>query len=249
MASDSPDGGTWGGVTPRSLGLDPALERTGFNRAGVLTRAAYDALVPPGWQAAALRGSAQSAVVLAAGGPTFFRAFCDSPEAAGDGDHPVDDFARRVVEAAIGPAGAAFYYWQRHGGAYADFVELARQAGLGAPGRLGLLLHPEFGPWLAIRTVVLLDARLSPSDATPLAPGHFCDGCPAPCASACPGGAVPAVGIDPVACLATRRVRSDCRVRCAARHACVLGGEGVAYDADAEEFFGRAALRDPGTVD
>jgi len=232
-----------GGVRPVRLGLDPALEANGFNVAGAVSIERYDGLVPPRWRAAVRRPGARHAIVLAAGGPEFFRAFRRSPEASGRSDHPVDDFARRIVDAAARPAGTASYYWQRHGGRYADFVELGRAAGLGSPGRLGLLLHPEYGPWLAIRAVVLWDRALELAPSAALAPGAFCAECPAPCAGACPGGALPSEGFDPVACLGTRRQRSDCAVRCAARHACVIGGE-HAYDPDGEEYFGRAALRE-----
>jgi hypothetical protein len=236
---------------PTELGLDPGLEAAGLGLAGVLSAAAHDARVPPAWRCAALLPGARSAVVLASGGRSLFRAFRAAPEARDGAADPLDRFVRRAVEGAVaalvaaGDASAAHFAFEERGGRFADFVALGLACGLGAPSRLGLLVHPRFGPWLGIRAV-LLTARPLPARGGGAPPGFApCEGCPAPCATACHGAAVaPAAGgrFEVSACARTRAVEPACALRCDARRACPLGAE-HAYDADAEAHHMRAAAR------
>jgi epoxyqueuosine reductase QueG len=143
----------------------------------------------------------------------------------------------RVAEQAAGalagpglPAVALLAHASRDG-AFADFVALGREAGLGVGGRLGMLLHPEYGPWVSLRAA-LLSARDLPPDA-PLAGFDPCTGCAAPCADACPGAAVPPEGFSVSRCAVARAREPACRLRCDARRACVVGPF-HAYDAAAE---------------
>ena len=133
---------------------------------------------------------------------------------------------------------AAGYYFEDRGG-FADFVGLAHAVGFGSPSRLGILIHPEYGPWLAIRALLFTERELDPTSPDPSF--QPCEGCPAPCASACPGQALAAPSFDLERCIATTRLEDACRVGCAARHACVLG-QGHAYDPDAEAHHRVAAL-------
>ncbi len=211
----------------------PLLDAAGLNVRGCLSAARYDERVPAAWRAARLCPGARSAVVVGNGGPAHFRAFRAAPEARGRRD-PLDRFTRRVVLEAAGAlaeGSVPLLYAERRGGRFADFVALGEAAGLGAPSRLGLLLHPEYGPWLAIRALVLTPLALP--ETRPLAGFAPCEGCPAPCAAACPGAAVPASGFDAGACARTRAALPACRARCAARNACVVGPE-HAYGPEAE---------------
>ena len=215
-----------------ALGLDAA----GFNVHGVLEPQTWDARVPPAWQCSALLPGARSALVLGAGARALFRAFERAPEFGCEPD-PLDAYTRRVVEAAVDRLGErdvrASAVWANEplGGRFADFVALGRACGLGAPSRLGLLLHPVYGPWVSLRAAVLCDLPLAP---TPALDGFDpCPGCPAPCASACHGSAVAPGGFDVAACAATRRREPACARRCDARRACVVGPE-HAYDPGAE---------------
>lgn len=228
-----------GSADLRALGLDPGLAEAGVNLAGVLTIGAYDERVPSGWRSAALLPSARSAVVLATGGPAFFRAFRESPDAQEPID-PLDRFLVRVVEAAVRaePAAVAGYYFERRGG-FADFMELARVCGLGVPSRLGILIHPEFGPWLAIRALILTERLLAATQGD--SGFEPCSGCPAPCAGACPGDALHAAVFDLPRCAAHSERDPACQLGCAARRACPVGAP-HRYDPDAEAHHRAAAL-------
>jgi hypothetical protein len=230
-------------ATPLHLARRLGLDAAGLGLLGAMAASRYDGLVPAAWRSLALLPGARSALVVASGGRALFAAYRASPEAALAAD-PLDAYTRRVVEAAadrLGGRSRALFAFERRGGAYADFVALGQAAGLGAPGRLGLLLHPEFGPWVSIRAVLLTDRTLA---ATGPIPGFApCTGCPAPCVSACRGGAVASGSgrFDVAACRGTRAVEPACRLRCDARHACVIGAD-HAYDAEAEAHHMRASL-------
>lgn len=235
--------------------LSEGLRQSGFNAFGVLARDCYDALVPRAWQAGSLLPGARAVLVLATGGPAFFRAF-ERARAAGDprfqpgARDPLDAFASdRLAEAAQlwsreGFETRAFCHGERRGTppAYADFVALGRACGLGTPSRLGLLLHPEFGPWMAIRGL-LVTTRPLPASAAIAGPGP-CHGCPAPCTAVCPVAAPGVSGFDALRCRRERGRSGDCRTRCGARHACIVGQE-YAYAADAEAHHMLAALELP----
>ncbi len=68
-------------------------------------------------------------------------------------------------------------------------------AGLGIFGRSQLLIHPQWGPWLHLRTVVT-EAALPPDAPITFSP---CEGC-ACCLSACPSGALSDAGFDRQLC-------------------------------------------------
>ena len=228
-------------LDPVAGGLGAFLRAAGFNALGILEASQYDALVPPPFRLGLLFPLGRSALVLGAGGRALFDAFERSPEAAFTRD-PLDAYTRRIADAcAAWPglgAARALFASERRSGVFADFVALGRAAGLGAPSRLGLLVHPEFGPWLSLRAVVLCERTLVP---TPELMGFApCEGCPAPCAEACHGEALAGAHFDTAACLAARLREPACKARCDARRACVFGRE-HAYRERAEAHHMRAA--------
>ena len=158
------------------------LDAAGLNLRAALPIATYDAAVPEPWRSAALLPSAGCAIVIASGGRALWDAFSRAPESSAIAD-PLDAYTRRVTEAAaaeLEPGARALFAFERRGGAYADFVELGRLAGLGAPSRLKLLLHPIYGPWMSLRAIVLARFEWNGGLATPLG-FDPCRDCPAPC--------------------------------------------------------------------
>ena len=161
------------------------LDDAGLNLRAALPIAGYDAAVPAAWRSARLLPRARTAIVVASGGRALWDAFSRAPEYGAAAD-PLDAYTRRVAEAAareLESAARAVFAFERRGGAYADFVELGRLAGVGTPSRLRLLIHPLYGPWLSLRAVVLTRVEWDPSRSAPLA-FDPCRDCRAPCQAA-----------------------------------------------------------------
>jgi hypothetical protein len=213
--------------------LTRTLAPFGLNLIGVTTPAAYDALVPPGYRFGATFGGA--VVVVGNGGGRFWAAYRDhlaSHREHADLEHPLDAFTAHVMETHARPvaerlgARPELRLPFRPTSPPISFVHLAEAAGLGRRGLLGVLIHPEFGPWMALRGALLVDA-LPPAPR----PAAGFDPCPAcrdrPCVSACPGNAVAYPGgWDVPGCIDFRVARASdnpCRDRCHARMACVYG--------------------------
>jgi hypothetical protein len=207
----------------------------GLNLIAAIPADRYDSAVKPAARADAIDREARSIVVLANGGGDFwcaYRAFAEARPGWRARDNPLDDFTREVVERDIAPrvraasARCTTTYPFVGDAPTLNFVELGRIAGLGGPSIVGVLVNPIYGPWVAFRAALLIDAALdAPGDAAGFDP---CPGCiPRSCIAACPTGAVrhPA-GWDIVGCLTYRVEREpDCAPGCHARAACVLGPE------------------------
>src|SRR5262245_18235026 len=198
--------------------MEPLLERLrarlaqhGLNLVGTTEIATYDAVVPPAWLLSPRADDARTAVVIDNGGGAFWVAFhrhVAADPAAGRVADPLDAFTRHVVGDAIAPLrddlGAArlVFPFELHP-LPMSFVHLAECAGLGRRSLLGLLVHPEYGPWMALRAAILIPFALSAPR-----PADGFDPCPTsverPCIAACPVGAVGPGGRDVPRCAAHR---------------------------------------------
>ena len=215
--------------------LGRTLAPFGLNLIGVATPAAYDALVPASHRLGARAAATRAIVVIGNGGGAFwaaYRSHVARHPADAARDHPLDDFTTAVMEEHVVPLAARLgvraelHLPYRETTPPVSFVHLAEAAGLGRRSLLGVLVHPEFGPWMALRAALLVDVAL----AAPRPAAGF-DPCPScatrPCLAACPADAVshPA-GWDVPRCVAFRVARADanpCAGRCHARLACVYG--------------------------
>ncbi|HEX3770028.1 MAG TPA: hypothetical protein VHV30_04155 [Polyangiaceae bacterium] len=191
-----------------------ALAGTGIHLVASCAIAAYDARAPVGRRSAAWMAEARGVVVAASAGPALWRAFIGTG-ADRDGldavDHPYDTFVARSLARADVALHRAAVRHQRFEAAvqapvHVDFVTLAELVGLGAPGPFGLAIHPEHGPWWALRGAWIVDAEIEP--ASP--PARPCACCEAPCV----GGWPNARGIAQ----ATPEVRGQCIVGQASRY-------------------------------
>jgi hypothetical protein len=203
--------------------LGAALAPVGLNLIGV---AAADA-VGRGVLERFLPGAA-SAIVIGNGGGAFWRAFVaeqrDEPE-------PLDAFTRRMIEERAVPVVTracgtpCVVYPFAPPDETLPFMRLAACAGLGRPSLLGVLVHPVYGPWIALRAALLVPVALTAP--RPAADFDPCPGCrERPCVAACPAGAVSAAGWDVPRCAAYRAQPDDpCAARCHARFDCVIGRE------------------------
>jgi hypothetical protein len=204
--------------------LSAQLEAGGLNLSAALDRDSYDASVAPAWRCERVRPSSRSVLLVGNAGRAFWSHLTRASEAA-DPEHPVDRYARRVLEQAaqlVDPPALIAHYWEQREGEFLPLVPLAERAGLGRRGRIGLLIHPIYGPWVSLRAVLFLDIEVPRAGALARS---SCEGCPAPCQLACHGSAVAPSGLDLVRCAATRREHPACSSGCDARLACAVGRE------------------------
>jgi methylmalonic aciduria homocystinuria type C protein len=109
--------------------------------------------------------------------PPFTAAVCD-PALAAEPD-PLERYTERVIDAAFSPSGAGpriYYGHRRYGGAFLPLQRLAATTGLGAIAPNHLVIHPIYGPWFALRAVVVTDG--APPERQPIAQ-------PCQCTAAC----------------------------------------------------------------
>jgi epoxyqueuosine reductase len=208
--------------------LTAPLAAAGLNHMGVVSVADYDATAGPSLQSQQLAPGSRSVMVFASGGPSLWVALladlAHHPGHLTNEAHPLDAFVRRTVASVSGVIDGAKPCWflaAADAEVQLDFRTLAVAAGLGAPSRLGLVIHPRWGPWMGLRAACFSALDLTPG--RPLA--SVCDGCPAPCLSACPGMAFPAGQWDVHACSTFHQQSTECDERCAARAACPVGAD------------------------
>ncbi|MFQ5457517.1 MAG: hypothetical protein ACE5FC_03540, partial [Myxococcota bacterium] len=226
MARDGDSGAT--------AGLLSAIRREaaarGFDLVGVVDPAAYDASAPAGHRLGELSADARAAVVVGNAGPALWRRFrCAHPGILDRraGADPLDDFTRAEIAPLLQLlearkfAVSAFYPFFGATDHALSFRELGIAAGFGVWSVLGLVLHPVYGPWIAVRAALLTGAPLHPTGRLDgFAP---CRDCPAPCIAVCPGGAFPDRQWSAAPCLAAKARLDPCRTQCLSRIHCVYG--------------------------
>ena len=216
--------------------ITTAVSPYGFNLIGTASVTAYEVLVPSQYHVASLLPRAKTVVVIGNGGRTFWEGFCAycaaQPEYLRTHEHPLDDYTSRGyrgrADSGLERSNATYRYLYpfRFWTEPVSFMHLARAAGLAGPSILGVVIHPVYGPWLALRAAILLNQELSTSPAA----GGF-DPCPTcverACMATCPASAISIdKGWDIPACVQHRlQVTGDCVDRCHARYNCVYGRE------------------------
>jgi hypothetical protein len=196
-----------------------ALAADGLDLAAPLCAADHDACVPDEWRAPP---GCRSVLVVGNAGAALWRRFS---AARPRGRDPLDRFVRTILQRHA--PGAFATYRERREGRPLPLIALAERAGLGRPGRIGLLLHPIYGPWISLRAVVYSSQSVESSEIPDFDP---CNGCPAPCVTACRGQAIASQAttqesFDGGNCFRTKLLDGGCRIACDARAACVIGRE------------------------
>lgn len=224
--------------------LAARLGRSGLNLVGATSVAAYDARVAVRHRIAPHAPEARGAIVVGNGGGALWEAFQAyrhaHPEHAARPD-PLDRFTREVVTAAVEDlSGARCLFPFDATPVPIAFQALAEAAGLGCPSLVGVLVHPVYGPWIALRAAVLV-----PEPVAAPRPADGFDPCPTcvlrPCITACPAGAVGPEGWDVPRCAGHRLAADDtCATGCHARIDCVYG-RAHRYPLPAREFHQAAA--------
>ena len=239
-----------GAASGDSVSLRVRLREVGFDLFALVPAAHYDAIVPESWRTLCVARGASSVAVVGCGGRRFWDIAVASPEWRDGVPHPLDRYARRVLTQAVGDGSRVALYSDTRADQYLPMIALARAGGLGEPGRIGLLLNREFGPWMALRGVLYLDTMSTDteSDRVYIPSGRIpdrdlspCVNCTAPCQTACHGNAVSTEGLDLERCSEARQSYSACRARCDARAACVIGTE-HAYSREQLSYHARFSL-------
>lgn len=104
-----------------------------------------------------------------------FTAALARPELAAD-PHPLERYTEETIEAAL-PGARIYYGHRRYRGAFLPLQRLAVATGLGALAPSQLVIHPVYGPWFALRAVVVTRGA-PPPPRPPIAP-------PCRCGAAC----------------------------------------------------------------
>jgi epoxyqueuosine reductase len=214
-------------AAPRVLAaLRAALEPAGLNLVGVAELAAYDAQVVPARRSQAQCPESRAIIVVGNGGPALWHAFLADLERAPDHltreRHPLEAFVAREIGRADSVLDGIARRWAfaASEAGVVDLRVLGYLAGLGANSRLRLLMNALHGPWVGLRAACFLALDL-PADAA--GGPDLCEGCPAPCVSACPGDAFPEGHWNVDRCSDYHLASDRCSTRCHARLACPRG--------------------------
>ncbi len=214
-------------------GLIRSLAVMGLNHWGVARASTYDQTARPSLQSALIAPGSRSVIVFASGGPELWTAFVaavrEEPSRLTAHLHPLDRFVRDAVESAqpaLAGVGHRWFFASATARVHLDFRTLAVSAGIGTPSRLGLVIHPDYGPWIGLRAACFVDLDLPETPAV----ADVCGGCAAPCVTACPGSAFPDGSWDVNRCAEFHQVSQVCARTCDARMACPVGGD-ARYDA------------------
>lgn len=145
--------------------------------------------------AGALHEGEETLVLLAPAEPGFWAHLKASPEWQDGGADPVDRWSERVIaQIATAQGGRALFPFG--GPPWHPFYSWALASGQFFAAPIRLLVHPRMGLWASIRGAIALPGHL-PLAAPAADP---CTGCPAPCTTACPAGALGRDGYDVPAC-------------------------------------------------
>jgi len=166
-------------------------------------------------------------VLLGWTGGRQWPAFAGSPEANDEQPHPLDRWARRLIDAAATALGALAFY-PFGGPPFHDFQLWALRAEPVARSPIGLLIHPEWGLWHAYRGALGFRERLALEEVRDKP--SPCETCAdRPCLTTCPVSAFSPTGdYNVTAC--GQHVRSPegapcLTYGCAARRACPIQPE------------------------
>jgi len=192
-----------------------------LSAAGLSMRGSFDPAPDDGVPSLPGGGTARTVVVIGNAGPAMWRAFTASRPA---GAHPLDAWTRATLTPIAHRFRAAVVFpFDRPA---LPFQRWLTRADGSKPSPLGILVHPEYGLWHAVRGALLFERDPGLAEAAHPAASP-CDTCEQrPCLTACPVSAFSPAGYDVARCVAhlTSGTGEDClSVGCRARRACPLG--------------------------
>ncbi len=196
----------------------------GLNLIGLVDRQRFDASEPKERRIASIAADCGTVVVLGSAGCAPSGQPCGWLSASA-GEVPSPHASDRIVEV-LRSEGVACRSVRFDGGSRLNSAKLGEAAGFGTVSPVsGLLLHPEFGPWLRVRAAVLCAG--SPfgvvGDASISDRFQPCCACERPCLAACPASVHDVAGAHDLAACASHRHEGGCADGCASRAACPVG--------------------------
>jgi hypothetical protein len=203
----------------------------GFNLIGFVGPQQFDACQPPGRRASDVLPDCGTIFLLGSGGSGFWsHLLAQGPpiQAPAPGYHPVDDYCAKScgeLTEWLGARGVTSRTTFPDDPSALNFMHLAEVAGWGTISPvLGILLHPEFGPWVSMRAAVLVEGlpfgSVEGEEHQPFQP---CLNCSKPCVKACPVHVFDGMGSVDLRACADNRHAGECGHGCDARRACPVG--------------------------
>jgi len=213
-------------VMSSSLLLEARLraENTGLNLFGLVDAERFDAWQPLEQRTTSIRPDCGTVIVLGSGG----RATAWSPSEQPQAVVPFERAAAQELAELLHCRSVRCRLIEPGAGQRLNFVRLAEAAGFGTVSPVsGLLLHPEYGPWVRVRAALLLDGRpFGPvADASITDRFQPCCSCAKPCVTACPASVHDGLGNQDLARCAEHRHLGGCASGCGSRRACPIGAE------------------------
>lgn len=206
--------------------------RNGLNLFGLVDAKRFDGCQPREQRADAVQPDCGTIMVLGTAGRSLWGEFQRQGRQI-----PQSMTDNQVDELAVAGATAVVTDLWRHGvrGQLVDarrprinFGQLAEAAGFGIVSPVsGLLLHPEFGPWVRVRAAVLLPGQPFGAIADASITDRFrpCCSCLKPCIAACPSAVHDGMGNSDRGRCADSRHHGSCEMGCHSRMACPVGAE------------------------
>lgn len=230
-------------IHPDATELVADTSSHGFNLVGFVASTPFDACQPPGRRAADLSDGCGTIFLVGSGGGASWEHMRGVGIEMGEprpGHHPINEYsahAARTLTDSLHAKGIHARVTFPDDSPALNFMQLAELAGWGTISPvLGILLHPEFGPWVSIRAALLIDGQpfgdIGEEEHQPFQP---CLSCQKPCVSACPASVFDGMGSVQLEVCANHRNVGNCRHGCDARRACPVGATSR-YGSDEERF-------------
>ncbi|MBL8735001.1 MAG: hypothetical protein JNL12_01110 [Planctomycetes bacterium] len=204
--------------------------RGGLNLFGLVDASRFDGCSPCEQRFASRHPRCGTLVVLGSGGRAFWQQYAASfaSGASADGQDLYTAATVRAVVARLHEGGVACESVLLAASPKVNANRLGECAGFGTVSPVsGLLVHPEFGPWVRVRAALLLDGR--PFGVVPDAAisdrYQPCCSCSKPCVTACPAGVHDGRGNQDLGACASHRHDGGCEHVCASRLACPVGSQ------------------------
>jgi len=164
----------------------------------------------------------ETLLLLSPDEPDFWLRFTDSPEYLDGQPDPMNRWSEAAMARILPQIEGARALFPFGGPPWQPFIDWAIRSGRAHPSPVGLLVHDHAGMFISYRAALALPYAL---DAPPPPAASPCEGCHAPCRTACPVDAFATGEYNVPACKAHLDTPEgqSCRAGCLVRQACPVG--------------------------